>query len=126
MTALTWTLILLGVALNASAQLLLKMSTRPLAGLASFDLKILLSSLALLGRSVPFWSGMLCYGASLCVWMAALTKAPVSTAYPMLSLGYVVVAVVSVLSLDERLSLAQVLGIGLICAGVFLVTRMSA
>jgi drug/metabolite transporter (DMT)-like permease len=68
---------------------------------------------------------MLCYAASICVWLAALSKAPVSTAYPMLSLGYVVVAFASVLWLGETMSPAKVLGIALICAGVVLVSRNS-
>jgi multidrug transporter EmrE-like cation transporter len=80
----------------------------------------------ILSRSAPFWIGMLCYAASVCVWVAALSKAPVSTAYPMLSLGYVVVAAVSVLWLGESMAPAKVLGITLICAGVILVSRSSA
>jgi multidrug transporter EmrE-like cation transporter len=66
---------------------------------------------------------MVCYAASVCVWVAALSKAPVSTAYPMLSLGYVVVAAVSALWLGESMTPAKVLGIALICAGVILVSR---
>ena len=53
----------------------------------------------------------------------ALSKAPVSTAYPMLSLGYIVVAAASVLWPGEALSAAKMAGIGLICAGVVLVSR---
>jgi multidrug transporter EmrE-like cation transporter len=55
-----------------------------------------------------------------------LSKAPVSTAYPMLSLGYVVVAAVSVLWMGEIMNAAKVLGIALICVGVILVSRSSA
>jgi multidrug transporter EmrE-like cation transporter len=76
--------------------------------------------------SVPFWFGMFCYGASLCVWLAALTRAPVSIAYPMLSIGYIVVAGASALWLGEALSLPKILGIALICVGVVLVSRSSA
>ena len=126
MSALTWLLILTGVALNAAAQLLLKVATKPLAHFTSFDAATMSSSLTILFKSVPFWSGMLCYGASLCVWVAALTKAPVSSAYPMLSLGYVAVAAVSAAWLGESLTPAKVLGIALICAGVVLVSRSSA
>jgi multidrug transporter EmrE-like cation transporter len=68
---------------------------------------------------------MVCYGTSLCVWLAALAKAPVSTAYPMLSLGYVVVTWVSVTWMGESLSVPKVVGIALICGGVFLVSRSS-
>jgi len=69
---------------------------------------------------------MICYAASLCVWLAALSKAPVSIAYPMLSLGYVIVAWAAVVWLGETLSVTKVLGIALICVGVVLVSRSSA
>jgi multidrug transporter EmrE-like cation transporter len=126
MSWITWVLILSGVGLNAAAQLFLKSATRPLAHFSSFDVSTLSMSVAILLRSLPFWSGMFCYAASVCVWLAALSKAPVSTAYPMLSLGYVIVAGVSALWLGETLSPAKVLGIALICAGVVLVSRSPA
>ena len=125
MSFITWTLILTGVALNAAAQLLLKVATKPLGHFSEFNADILNSSVMILFKSPSFWAGMVCYGASLCVWLAALSKAPVSTAYPMLSLGYVVVAIVSVTWLGETLSPAKMLGIALICAGVVLVSRNS-
>ena len=125
MSWVTWVLILTGVGLNAAAQLLLKVATKPLAHFNEFNTDILSSSIVILLRSVPFWTGMLCYAASVCVWVAALSKAPVSTAYPMLSLGYVVVAAVSVAWLGETLTPAKMLGIALICTGVVLVSRNS-
>lgn len=125
MSVITWVLILTGVGLNAAAQLLLKVATKPLSQFSVFDADTFHSSVVILFKSLPFWSGMLCYGASVCVWVAALSKAPVSTAYPMLSLGYVVVAAVSVAWLGETLTPAKVLGIALICAGVVLVSRSS-
>jgi multidrug transporter EmrE-like cation transporter len=126
MSWVTWSLILGGVGLNAAAQLLLKVATRPLAHFTDFGLQTLRYSVVSLGTSPPFWAGMVCYGVSVCVWLAALSKAPVSTAYPMLSLGYIVVAAVSVLWLGETLSPAKVIGIALICAGVVLVSRSAA
>jgi multidrug transporter EmrE-like cation transporter len=125
MSWVTWMLILTGVGLNAAAQLLLKVATKPLSHFSEFNADILSSSVGILLRSPPFWTGMLCYAASVCVWVAALSKAPVSTAYPMLSLGYVVVAAVSVAWLGETLTPAKMLGIALICAGVLLVSRNS-
>jgi len=125
-SAVTWALILTGVGLNSVAQLLLKVATRPLAHFTDFGMHTLLEATLILARSLAFWAGMLCYGTSLCVWLAALSKAPVSTAYPMLSVGYVIVAAVSVLWLGETLSPVKVLGIALICVGVVLVSRSSA
>ncbi|MGO9932732.1 MAG: SMR family transporter [Steroidobacteraceae bacterium] len=126
MSVITWVLIFTGVGLNAAAQLLLKVATRPLSHFTVFNWGTLNSSIGILFKSPQFWTGMLCYAASICVWLAALSKAPVSTAYPMLSLGYVVVAFASVLWLGESLTVAKVLGIALICAGVVLVSRNAA
>ena len=123
MSFITWALILTGVGLNAAAQLLLKVATRPLAHFSQFSVDTLIDSAMILIKSPSFWAGMLCYATSVCVWLAALAKAPVSTAYPMLSLGYVAVATVSFLWLGESMGPAKVLGIALICAGVVLVSR---
>jgi multidrug transporter EmrE-like cation transporter len=126
MSFITWALILSGVLCNAAAQLLLKYATRPLANVSEFGLQTLVHSTAILFSSAFFWGGMVCYAVSVCVWIAALSKAPVSTAYPMLSLGYVVVAGVSTLWLGEVLSMPKMLGIALICVGVVLVSRSTA
>src|SRR5271156_4960377 len=111
MSLITWALILTGVGLNAAAQLLLKVATRPLGHFTVFNFDTLNSSILILFKSFPFWAGMLCYAASICVWLGALSKAPVSTAYPMLSLGYVVGAAISVAWLWETPPPAQMLGI---------------
>ena len=71
----TWVLILTGVGLNAAAQLLLKLATRPLAHLTDFGLQTLRDSVSTLSTSLAFWVGMMCYGTSVCVWLAALSKA---------------------------------------------------
>jgi multidrug transporter EmrE-like cation transporter len=126
MNWITWVLIFTGVGLNAAAQLALKVATRPLAAYAQFDGATLVASISVLARSGSFWVGMFCYGASLCVWLAALSRAPVSIAYPMLSIGYVIVAFASMLWLGETLSPAKMLGIALICVGVVLVSRSAA
>ena len=76
MSWITWTLILSGVGLNAAAQLLLKAATRPLAAFSDFDLQTLSFAVLVLFKSAYFWMGMLCYAASVCVWIGALTKAP--------------------------------------------------
>jgi len=123
MNWLTWLLILSGVGLNAVAQLMLKAATRSLGSLETLGLETLPQYLEALARNPPFWAGMICYALSVCVWIAALTRAPVSTAYPMLSLGYVVVALVAWMTLGESLNASKVIGIALICAGVVLVSR---
>ena len=67
--------------------------------------------------------GMACYAVSLVVWIMALSRVPVSIAYPMLSIGYVVNAAVAYLWFGEPLVAQKLLGLGFIVVGVILVAR---
>lgn len=51
-------------------------------------------------------------------WMAAMTKFELSYAYPFVSLSFVLVLLVSIVFLNESLTLYKVIGVILIVAGV--------
>ncbi|MBK8764087.1 MAG: 4-amino-4-deoxy-L-arabinose transferase [Burkholderiaceae bacterium] len=124
MTLLSFALVITGVVLNALAQSLLKLGTNQLGGL-EFTLAnawpIALRTLTLW----PFLLGFTCYAVSLVVWIAALARLPVTVAYPMLSIGYVINALIARFWLNEALSATGWAGIALICAGVWLIARQS-
>jgi len=122
MTALSFALILTGVLLNAAAQLLLKAGTNAV-GHFEFHLDNVLPVGMKLAFEPHILGGMACYVISLVVWIMALSRVPVSIAYPMLSIGYVVNAVVAYYWLGEHVSLMRLVGIGIIVLGVFLVAR---
>ncbi len=111
MTLLTFSLLLVGVLLNAGAQLLLKAGTNamPLGPGLAVEPHIL--------------GGLACYGVSVVVWVIALSRVPVSIAYPMLSIGYVVNAVAARYLLGEVITPMRMVGIGIIVLGVFIVAR---
>jgi multidrug transporter EmrE-like cation transporter len=69
------------------------------------------------------WGAMICYAVSILLWMAVLSKVEVSFAYPFLSIGYVVAALVGYQFFGESLSLTRIAGILVICVGVFLISR---
>jgi multidrug transporter EmrE-like cation transporter len=122
-TPLTWMLLLAGVGLNATAQLLLKAATRRSGALVGADGVSWTAATQLLG-ALPLWLGLGCYAVSVLVWLGALSRVPVSVAYPLLSIGYVVNAFAAAALFDEALSAPKLIGIGLICAGVFLLARV--
>jgi multidrug transporter EmrE-like cation transporter len=70
-----------------------------------------------------FISGVICYGFSLIVWILGLSRVPVSIAYPMLSLGYVINAIAAYYLFGEDVGFMRWLGIGFIVLGVWLVAR---
>lgn len=72
----------------------------------------------------PFvFFGIASFALSAVFWLVVLSRFDLSMAYPMVSLGYVVVAIVSVFWLGETVSLVRWLGIAVICLGVFLISR---
>ena len=123
MTPVTWLLLLGGVALNASAQLLLKAATRTSGVLVSDAGQVSWNAAAELVRALPLWIGLCCYGVSVILWLGALSRVPVSVAYPMLSIGYVVNALAAAFLFGEALSMPKLIGILLIIAGVIALAR---
>jgi multidrug transporter EmrE-like cation transporter len=120
--AVSFALVLTGVLLNAFAQTLLKAGTNRLGDVEfslanAFD--IVLRTLTLW----PFLLGFACYAVSLVVWIVALSRVPVTIAYPMLSIGYIVNALIARFWLGETLSAGGWGGIVLICCGVWLIAR---
>ena len=111
MTPVSFSLILVGVLLNAAAQLLLKAGTNamPLGLRLAMEPHIL--------------AGLACYVVSVVVWIVALSRVPVSVAYPMLSIGYVVNAIAAWYLLGEAVTPMRLAGIGIIVLGVFIVAR---
>ena len=111
-----------GVLLNALAQLGLKAATRVSGPLIAGDAGVWQRALNVL--VVPsFWYAMLAYGLSVIVWTVGLSRVPVSQAYPLLSLGYVINIGLAWWLLGEVPNVQRVAGIGVIVLGVVLVAR---
>ena len=122
MTPLTFSLLMLGVLLNAAAQLLLKAGTNRIGEFA-FTLENVAPVGAKVAQSPAILAGMACYAVSLVVWILALSRVPVSVAYPMLSIGYIVNALAAWWLFGESITAQKLVGIGFILVGVFLVAR---
>ncbi|MDE3207608.1 MAG: EamA family transporter, partial [Pseudomonadota bacterium] len=67
--------------------------------------------------------GLGLYVISVGVWIMALSRVPVSIAYPMLSIGYIVNALAAWYWLGESITPVRVLGMAVIIIGVYLVAR---
>ena len=115
-------LILLGVLINAAAQLLLKAGMSQighfefsLANIIPIGLKVIVN--------IPILAGLFAYVMSVLVWLLVLSRVQVSYAYPMLSIGYIVNAVAAYYLFGEALSVMRVSGIFVIIAGVYLISQ---
>jgi multidrug transporter EmrE-like cation transporter len=113
---------MLGVMLNAVAQLFLKEGMRRIGHFEFVWANIVPIGFMIAGNLFVL-AGLVCYVVSVGVWLLVLSRVEVSFAYPLLSVGYIVNAVAGYYLFQENLSLTRITGILIICVGVYFVTR---
>ena len=112
-----WLILILGIAANASASVLVKMAMLPPRQLPSLS-----NPMAALGNW-PFWLGLGLYGAAFLLYALALTRLPLNVAHPVLTSGAIAtVALLSVLIFREQFYWTTGVGILLVIAGVVLIS----
>jgi len=122
MNLVSFSLLMLGVFLNATAQLLLKAGTNAV-GQFEFNAGNIVPVGMKLALEPHILGGVICYVVSLVVWILGLSRVEVSIAYPMLSIGYVLNAVAAWYLFGEAVSVTRLAGIGVIIIGVYIVAR---
>lgn len=121
-TVWIWGLALISVSLSAAGQMLLKIGmTAPVARQALAQ-GLTPQALGVLG-SPPLLGGLTCYGVGMLLWLVCLSKLPLTSAYPLVSLAIVLVLGLSVLFLGETLSSAKIVGSVLVVLGVVIIGR---
>lgn len=107
-------LIVGSVALAAAGQALMRAGMASLSGLGALD-----AVMSGLGRPVV-WLGIASYAVSSLLWLVALSRVPLSVAYPFGALSYVIVVLVA-LAAGETVPPMRWLGVALIVGGIWLV-----
>lgn len=122
MSFTAFALLMTGVLLNAGAQLLLKAGTNAL-GVITLSRGTWTDTLVRMATQGHFILGAACYVLSLFVWILGLSRVPVSVAYPLLSIGYIINAIAAHYLFGEDVTTTRWLGIGFIVIGVWLVAK---
>jgi small multidrug resistance pump len=112
-----WLTLLLGIASNASASLLIKLALQPPHQLPSLE-----DPWAAF-QNWPLMAGLAFYGSAFVLYAVALKFFPLNIAHPTLTSGAIAcVAIFSVVILGEALRLTMLAGLGFIVLGVILLT----
>ena len=122
MNLITFIIALASVSLNALAQIALRKTMLTLEQMPSelsgyFNLALNLLS------NIWFMLGMGCYVISIGSWMVVLGKVEVSLAYPLLSVGYILTAVIGYFFMGENVNLIRIIGLTFICVGIIIISR---
>lgn len=106
----------MSIVLGALAQVFLRKGVAAFGGVKSpIYLRLL--------RSGWVWAWAFCFVLANCLWLIALSQVQISYAYPLLSLGYPIVAVLSMLFLSEPVSMTRWLAILVITLGVAIIWK---
>ncbi|MDR1057237.1 MAG: hypothetical protein LBL17_01510 [Coxiellaceae bacterium] len=115
-------LIILTVLLNTIAQLALKAGMIQI-GTFSFTWDNLIPIIIKAILSPWIVSGLFIYLISALTWLMVLSRAPVSIAYPMSSLGYITSTIAAYYLWSEDLTPLRITGILVILIGVYMVAK---
>jgi multidrug transporter EmrE-like cation transporter len=111
-------LVICAVCLTVTGELFLKTGMNRV-GMVSFGQ--IVSAIARVLRTPPIYVGFAFVFSGALVWLAALSRAPLSFAYPILSLGYVLVLIFSRVVLHEPVSPLRWIGTAVVVCGIWLV-----
>jgi drug/metabolite transporter (DMT)-like permease len=122
MSARMLALLLGSIALGAGGQLMFKAAARNLPSFAELGLLRLLTTMF---TTPLILAGFACFFISSLLWIVAIRGVPLSTAYPMVALSYVIIFVGSAWLFGEQLSWRHAVGALLIVGGIVVITARS-
>ena len=118
MTITSVGLLLFAVASAATGQVMLKHGMQVATARAAHSG----GSLVLRAATSPWvLVGLVVFGVSAIAWLAALSRVPLSVAYPFNALGYLVILIASILVLHERANVMTWVGSLLVVSGLLIV-----
>ncbi len=113
-------MIVLTVCLNTAGQFMMKAGVNKIGQIGFHNM---FGSFLKVVSSWFVIGGFISYAVSAVLWIIILSRAELSWAFPMVSLSYVLTALIAPYLLNETFSIQRFVGILVIVAGVFLVSR---
>lgn len=108
------------ISLAVAGQLLMK---KGMMAVGSFPVNELFVNLIRMFLNPFVFFGFAAFGLSSIFWLVVLSRLELSFVYPLVSVAYVIVAIASLIFFHEQVTLIRWLGIAVIVAGVFLISR---
>lgn len=113
-------MIVMTVCLNTAGQFMMKAGINKIG---KIELSRFVEYIPRIATSGFVLGGFFAYAVSAALWIVILSRAELSWAFPMVSLSYVLTAILSPMLLGETFSVQRFIGILVICLGVFIVSR---
>ena len=113
---ITVMLVVLGIATNATASVLIKYAMMPERNVSILEPVSIIVN-------VPLWFGLLFFCVAFLIYAFILQRLPLNVSYPILTSGSItLVSILSVFFFDEAVTVEKIVGVMLIIIGVTLIS----
>ena len=116
-------LVAICIVFGAVGQILMKTGMSQIGQIGDLGKLFSSSTIFSIFTNIYVIGGLLLYATASFLWLGALSTFNVSLMYPLLSLAYVVVAILGFIFLKEDITLLRWAGIALVVVGCFMVAR---
>ena len=116
-------LVAICIVFGAVGQILMKSGMSQIGSISGLSKLISLSTIFSIFTNVYVIGGLCLYAISAFLWLGALSTLNVSFMYPLLSIGYILTAVLGLIFLKEDITLIRWGGILLVVSGCFMILK---
>jgi drug/metabolite transporter (DMT)-like permease len=107
----------------ALGQIVLKSGMGQIGEINSMRQLFNIGTLVRIFTNVRILAGLFCYGIAAILWLGAMSTLNISFIYPLLSLSYVITALIALIFLKENITLSHWIGIIMVVGGCLLIVR---
>lgn len=114
-------LLVVSVAFAIAGQLTLKSAMTQIGRIGSAQVATPLKTIGEAVREPRLWAGLTLFGISALFWLVVLSRVPLSVAYPVVGVSYILIVVFARLFLHEHVPALRWLGVVVVAAGIAIV-----
>lgn len=120
-SAISLALLLVSVVFAIAGQFTLKSAMDQIGRIGTAQVNKPVETVARAAREPRLWAGLTLFGVSAIFWLVVLSRVPLSVAYPVVGISYVVVVAISRFFLHEDVPPLRWLGAAVVAAGIAII-----
>ena len=114
-------MLVVSIAFAVAGQLTLKSAMTQVGRIGRDQVRVPVETVVRAAKEPRLWLGLTLFGISAVFWLVVLSRVPLSVAYPLVGLSYVLVVLLSKVLLHEQVPVMRWVGVAVIAAGIVLV-----
>lgn len=111
-------LLITSVSLAVAGQLTLKSAMAKVGRIGTAEVSAPVATVKKVAREPLLWAGLFLFGLSALFWLVVLSHVPLSVAYPVVGLSYILIVVFSRFALHESVPMLRWLGVLVVAVGI--------